>query len=69
MDYPPSMRQHLNLLLAHLRFKQAQQKMCHSPKFDEGVDIFFKLLEHLFLDHFFKELLTDLIPKPLELFN
>ena len=24
---------------AHLRFKQAQPKMCHSPKIDEGVDI------------------------------
>ena len=33
--------------------------------------IFFsKLLENLFLDHFFcEELPTDLIPKPLELFN
>ena len=39
---------------AHLCFKQAQPKMCHSPKVDDGVDIFlFLLLEHLFLDHFF----------------
>ena len=26
----------------HLCFKQAQPKMCHSPKVDDGVDIFFK---------------------------
>ena len=24
----------------HLCFKQAQPKMCHSPKVDDGVDIF-----------------------------
>ena len=26
----------------HLCFKQAQPKICHSPKVDDGVDIFFK---------------------------
>ena len=26
----------------HLCFKQAQPKMYHSPKVDDGVDIFFK---------------------------
>ena len=26
----------------HLRFKQAQPKMCHSPKVDDGVAIFLK---------------------------
>ena len=26
----------------HLCFKQAQPKMCHSPKVDDGVDIFLK---------------------------
>ena len=30
------------LLDTHLCFKQAQLKMCHSPKVDDGVDIFFK---------------------------
>ena len=29
-------------ILCHLCFKQAQPKMCHSPKVDDGVDIFFK---------------------------
>ena len=28
--------------LLHLCFKQAQPKICHSPKVDDGVDIFFK---------------------------
>ena len=38
-------------IIGHLCFKQAQPKMCHSPKVDEGVDhFFFKLLEHLFFD-------------------
>ena len=40
----------------HLCFKQAQPKMGHSPKVDDGVHIFLKLLEHLFSDHFVKEL-------------
>ena len=51
----------------HLCFKQAQPKMCHSPKVDDGVDIFFKVLEHLFLGLFLKELLIAIKPKPLEL--
>ena len=36
----------------HLCFKQAQPKMCHSPKVDDGVDIynFFFYLENLFLE-------------------
>ena len=25
----------------HLRFKHAQPKMCHSPKVDDGVEIYF----------------------------
>ena len=32
----------IQLHAAHLCFKQAQPKMCHSPKVDDGVDIFFK---------------------------
>ena len=31
-----------NCVFIHLCFKQAQPKMCHSPKVDDGVDIFFK---------------------------
>ena len=30
------------LLTGHLCFKQAQPKICHSPKVDDGVEIFFK---------------------------
>ena len=43
-----------NVSRSHLCFKQAQLKIYHSPKIDDGVDIFFKFLEHPFLDHFFK---------------
>ena len=39
-------------LVEHLCFKQAQPKMCHSPKVDDGVDIF---LKRLFSDHFLKK--------------
>ena len=28
-------------IIEHLRFKQAQPKMCHSPKNDDRVEIFF----------------------------
>ena len=28
--------------IVNLCFEQAQPKMCHSPKVDDGVDIFFK---------------------------
>ena len=39
----------------HLCFKQAQLKMCHSPKVDDGVDIFFKTsCTHIFGPFFFK---------------
>ena len=39
---------------AHLCFKQAQTKMCHSPKVDDGVnDFLLFLLEHIFLEFFF----------------
>ena len=31
-----------DIVCAHLCFKQAQPKMGHSPKVDDGVDIFFK---------------------------
>ena len=42
---------------SHLCFKQAQPKMCHSPKVDDGVDIKKKKnLEFLFLDILFEEL-------------
>ena len=43
----------LHSYVQHMCFKQAQPKICHSPKVDDGVDIFFKTFEHLFLDHFF----------------
>ena len=45
--------------------------MYHSPKVDDGVDVFFfKFLENLFSDaFFFKEFKTDISPKPLELFD
>ena len=32
---------HIYLVYIHLCFKQAQPKMCHSPKVDDGVDSFF----------------------------
>ena len=40
---------------AHLCFKQAQPKMCHSPKVNDRIDFFSKLLEHLFSDHLKKK--------------
>ena len=46
-------------------FKQAQPKMCHSPKIEDGVDIFFVLLGLIFLDFLlFEELETAISPKP-----
>ena len=38
--------------LTHLCFKQAKPKMCHSPKVDDGVDVFVLLLECIFLEFF-----------------
>ena len=44
-------------ILAHLCFKQAQLKMCHSPKVDDGLDNFFQnFLKTYFRTFFFKEL-------------
>ena len=34
-------RKTLSMIMAHLCFKQAQPKMCHIPKVDDKVDIFF----------------------------
>ena len=51
----------------HLRFKQVQQNMCHSPEVEDGVENNFSLLEPIILDHFFKELLTAIDPKPIKL--
>ena len=54
----------------HLCFEQAQPKMYHSPKVDDGVDVFFKIsLKPIFGRFFFEEFKTDITPKPLELFN
>ena len=47
----------------HLCFKQAQLKMCHSPKVDDGVEINCSLLGPIFLKFF----ITAIYPKPLEL--
>ena len=33
---------------AHLRFKRAQPKMCHSPKIEEKIKTNFKLLRTIF---------------------
>ena len=44
-------------LTSLLCFKQAQPKMCHSPKVDDGVEFFFSFLEHI----------IAIKPKPLEL--
>ena len=33
----------LNNIALHLCFEQAQPKMYHSPKVDEGVDVFIKV--------------------------
>ena len=33
----------LELVGGHLCFEQAQPKMYHSPKVDDGVDVFFKI--------------------------
>ena len=55
-------------LAMHLCFKQAQAKMCHSPKVSDGVDIFFSFfLKTYFWPIFFEELQTAITPKPLEL--
>ena len=44
--------------------------MCHSPKVDDRVDIFFNFLNTYFWrEKKFKEPYTDITPKPLELFN
>ena len=40
----------------HLCFKQAQPKMCHSRKVDDGVEIFFKNSFKTFFWIFLKEL-------------
>ena len=46
-----------NHLATHLCFKQAQPKICHSPKVDDGVDIFFKFSwKRIFGQFFFEEL-------------
>ena len=51
-------------------FEQAQPKMYHSPKVDDGVDVFFKISwKPIFQRFFFEEFKTDITPKPLELFN
>ena len=48
---------HLNNHCIHLCFKQAQPKMSHSPKVDDGVDIFFlKFLNTYFWTIFFSTL-------------
>ena len=58
------------IIRAHLCFEQAQPKMYHSPKVDDGVDVFFKFSwKQIFLTLFFKEFKADIKPKPLELFN
>ena len=55
---------------SHLCFEQAQPKMYHSPKVDDGVDVFFKISwKPIFGRFFFEEFKTDITPKPLELFN
>ena len=41
---------------SHLCFKQAQPKMCHSPKVDDGVDI--KKNWNTHFGHFFKRTLN-----------
>ena len=54
----------------HLCFEQAQPKMYHSPKVDDGVDVFFKISwKPIFGRFFFEEFKTDITPKPLELFD
>ena len=56
--------------IQHLCFEQAQPKMYHSPKVDDRVDVFFfNFLKTNFRTFFFKELKTDVTPKPLELFD
>ena len=53
--------------MVHLCFKQAQPKMCHSPKVAGGVDFCLLFLENIFLAIFFEELQTAITPKPLKL--
>ena len=40
---------------SHLRFKHAQPKMCHSPKVENGVDIFFLF----FCDPYFRTIFCE----------
>ena len=55
------------LVKKHLRFKQAQPKMCHSPKVEDGIkNKSFNSLTHI-SGHFLKELFTAIEPKSLEL--
>ena len=47
----------LDRVAPHLCFKHARPKMCHSPKVDDGVEIFFTIfLNNYFRTFFFKEL-------------
>ena len=56
------------IYMGHSCFKQAQPKMCHSPKVEDGVDIFIVyFFDSYFWTIFFKELETAINPKPLEL--
>ena len=34
----------LQYVIEHLGFRHARQKMCHSPKVDDGVEFFFKFV-------------------------
>ena len=46
---------HSQPICIHLCFKQAQPKMCHSPKVDEGVDIYKKKFLNTYFGTFFVE--------------
>ena len=71
VDSPPATEYQtpgIALLRAHLCFKQAKPKMCHSPKVEDGVEInFFNFLDAYFWQFFNKKLRIAINHKRLEL--
>jgi hypothetical protein len=51
----------------HLRFKQAQPKMCCTPKVDGGVEKYFFHFFNPYFWNFIEELETDMYPKILDI--
>ena len=51
-----------------MRFKHAQPKMCHSPKYEDRVENhFLSFFGPISLTIFIEEIVTAINPKPLEL--